>query len=1012
MPLLSSCTQLRGGRPLAAAVATVIAISAGEFHPGDRRDQLVRDADVLCYRLTEGRLGDRFEHRALRRREDIARAELLSLQATATAFRERWYARSDTTAGRKWAEAQLLAGNAEAAAALLVEVLERESGHPDHLAAIHHSRNAALLTDFSAAMLQRPGKTSALVLAFEAADRAWQLARTPQAAWNCALAAERIGAPAAALRAWRNAAALETSPRWRREAAQREHAATQFIRAAPESPELFFHRRLIATAAAGGELTDLLPGDRLASDTANSISMMTARDRKRFRSALETFANGRDAFDREDLDSACGAYWDAERALASMGNPQALLVREQRIRCGCAQAQSGCLESIHAFRAEVASLKRYPWLAARAVYAEGQALYRQGRIYEAADAFSSALTAFLAVGDAASAGLTHSVLGNTYGAAGETDAALEHHLAAIRLRFQYAGDRRRIQLEDAMLFLLRHGYVATAELLLDEMSSAPPTEGGRVMEAVLRGVIAFRRGETRNSERQFERAWRFVEQITDAALRSEAKRSVLLAESGCNVGSSRRGLVDIDGVLTTAQQEETSLWLPRVLTERGIALETANEPGRAEADFLRAMSILERREPRIDQSSLTLGTSTSRQSAFDRAIRLYLNQGRITDALAVAQRSTSLRISSLHARGRPIRDVFRSGSGSSIDGTTVQDIRTVLPAAHVAIAQYLLDDAVITWIVTHSAVRVVRRQIAAERLIDAVNDLHSCASRDRCHERFELDLVSDLLLRDWIEQVPRGATIWLQRPIELQAVPFAMLKTRSGERLLSRNPLTNAPGFSSFVRAQRFDAMRDGKLSALFVAAPRPPGALKPLPSTVEEVRRAARFYETARVEVSAQRRMIEENALPYAVVHFAGHVLVNSDQPLFSALALDDGLFYVHEFDRRSFSNVRLVVLAGCDTGRTPKPGMSVANALLSQDVPSVVYTLWPVADVVTANFSVAFHRAITAGKSRAEALQYATERLWERYPDRMSAAAAFQLAGAPGAITSTPKGELGWQQ
>jgi tetratricopeptide (TPR) repeat protein len=999
MTLLPNWIQSGEGRPLAVVVVTIVAISAAALHPGDRRPRIVRDADALSYRVAEARFSGGFAHRPFRETATHTRMDLIQFGATAAKLRERWQVLRDPSAGRQWGQAQVLAGNSEAAAALLGDVLEQDSGRPDPLRGIQCSRNSSLLTDFSAAMLERRGNARALVLAFEAADRAWRLSGTPAAAWNRALAAERIGSREAAVRAWRDAAARETSPGWKREASEREGWAKRATGPAPESPELFFHERLTARAAAGDSVDDLLPADRLASNTGLTLINMTARDREHLRWALETYANGREWFARDELEQACAAYLTAERALTSIRSPLALLVREQNIRCQCARAQPQCLERIRAFRREVVQVGPYPWLAARAVYAEGQTLYRRGRVYEAGEAFDTALREFRTVGDAASAGLTHSVLGNAYSAAGETEAALDHHLAAVRLRFAYAGDRRRIQLEDAMLFLLRHDYVATAELLLDELSSAPATEGGQVMEAVLRGVIAFRRGSPQSAEQHFRRAHRFADGIDDATLRAEAKRSVVLAETACGVGPTRRRLVDVDAVAAAVEQKELSLWLPRILTERGIAFEAANDPHRAEQDFLRAMSILEQREPRIDQSSLTLGTGAARESAFDRAIRLYLKQRRIAAALAAAQRSISARISSLHARATGVHDMFRVRDGRRSDAA--EDIRSVLPAGHVAVAQHLLSDSLVTWVVTHAEVRMVRRNIAADQVIDAARDLHACASRAGCAEGARVERVSDLLLRDWIEGVPRGATLWLQRPVELPAVPFAMLKTRGGEPLLSRNPLTIAPGFAAFVAAQRLDARRDGAVTALFAAAPRPPG-LPPLPMTVREVTRAARFYDTPRLEKAVSRRTFLERALPYAVAHFAGHVLVNDEQPLLSALAFQDGLLYMHELDRDTFSNVRLVVLSGCDSGRTPKPAMSLANALLRQGVPSVVYTIWPIDDSIAAEFAISFHREIALGKSRAESLQHAALSIRQRHPDRPSAWAAFQVAGAPGPITT----------
>jgi tetratricopeptide (TPR) repeat protein len=822
---------------------------------------------------------------------------------------------------------------------------------------------------------------------------------------NRALCAQRIGMLQASATAWHAASTLETSPEWRSDAAERERTVTRSIQPATEPPETLFLTSLTDSAAVGKGLPDVLTTDRLASDTATQLSLLSQHDRERLASALRTYADGREAFAKDELTAACSASSAAEGALTSLKSPLALLVREQHIRCQCTRAQTGCLDRIRSLRTELVGLRRYPWLSARTAYAEGQTLYRQGRIYDAAESFHSALDEFAAVGDSASVGLTHSVLGNTYAAAGESDAALEHHLAAIRLRFHYRGDRRRIELEDAMLFLLRHDYVSAAELLLDEMASAPATAAGRAMEAALRGVIAFRNGHVQNSEHQFDHARLLLDQVDDRTLRAETRRSVLLAEAGTGIGSSRRRLADIEATTTMAEREETSLYLPRMLTERGIAFEAAGEPVRAEQDYLRAMSILESRELRIDQSSLVLGPSTAQDSAFDHAIVLYLKQRRVADALSAAERSLSVRISSLYARGMQGRDMFRSDRGDA--ASSIGDIQESLRAGQVAVALYLLKDAVITWIVTPSGVSAVRRPIGAEQLIDVVARLHSCASIDACRDDPELERASNLLLRDWIQQVPRGATLWLQKPVELQALPFAMLTTQDGEPLLLRNPITTVSDLGELIRVQSRDAARAGSSSALFLAAAHPRGSLEPLPTATWEVTQAARSYRGARVDVQARRRTFGQGALPYAVIHFAGHVLVNDEQPLFSALVFDDGLLYIHELDPRAFSRARLVVLAGCDTGRAPKPRMSVADALLSQHVPSVVYTLWPVDDASAADFAVAFHQAISAGKSRAESVQQAAASIRRAYPDRSSAWAAFQLAGAPGPITKTRRRE-----
>jgi CHAT domain-containing protein len=251
--------------------------------------------------------------------------------------------------------------------------------------------------------------------------------------------------------------------------------------------------------------------------------------------------------------------------------------------------------------------------------------------------------------------------------------------------------------------------------------------------------------------------------------------------------------------------------------------------------------------------------------------------------------------------------------------------------------------------------------------------------------------------------VPRGAPILIQPPPELGAVAFATLTSGDGAPLVTRNAITTAPSFRTFVRAYRNDAARSGSLQAFFAAAPSPGDNLPQLPRSIAEVAIASRSYADATVERHATRAQFVARSGSFAIVHFAGHVVVNPARPLFSALVFENGeLLYAHELDERSFAKARLVVLSSCDTGRSPRPTMSVANALLSQSVPSVVYTLWPVADDVAEAFSIALHRAIAAGHTRAEAVRIAQLELKNRWPTDAGAWAAFALAGAPGALTS----------
>jgi len=162
----------------------------------------------------------------------------------------------------------------------------------------------------------------------------------------------------------------------------------------------------------------------------------------------------------------------------------------------------------------------------------------------------------------------------------------------------------------------------------------------------------------------------------------------------------------------------------------------------------------------------------------------------------------------------------------------------------------------------------------------------------------------------------------------------------------------------------------------------------------------ASSAYAQPTVEPHATRAAFLQQSASYPVVHFAGHVVVDPLRPMFSALVFERGeMLYLHELDEHSFSKARVIVLSACDSGRSPRPTMSIANALLSQHVPSIVYTFRSVDDAVAEAFAVAFHRALQSGRSRAEAVREAQLTLMRTQSDS-TAWAAFALAGAAGPI------------
>ena len=240
----------RFGWPIAAAVFLVGTVAVISWEMSARRE-LIAAANALAFRPIDGRLAEEFDHRPVQ----PARVEASTLRAMhqqARELRARWTADGAVDLGRLAGAAALLAGQDEEAFLLFGELLRSGTDESDLAVLIRRSNDSALLTDFSALALERSSDGRMLLLAYEAADRAWQLSHTAASGWNRALAAERIGIPEFAARAWAEVVAIESSTEWAREAEEHRRVAAARAAALPDaSLELFFYRELITRAIGG-----------------------------------------------------------------------------------------------------------------------------------------------------------------------------------------------------------------------------------------------------------------------------------------------------------------------------------------------------------------------------------------------------------------------------------------------------------------------------------------------------------------------------------------------------------------------------------------------------------------------------------------------------------------------------------------------------------------------------------------------------------------------------------------
>lgn len=1018
-----------------AATAAMVACRArigALFHP-DPNSALIHASATLDHRRLEGRIAGDFPYRPFRR--DVAlRGEAAATNADDSHLLAAMAQASDSGAALPASQrdhlravASLLAGENGRAAALLESALLTETNGTSSIAAVRHSHDPALLVDLAAAeqatSLSRDDP-SALLLAIEAGDRAWRIDPSPPSAWNRALAIEGLGLTRSAQRAWRDELAAEPSSEWRAEAEQRlreiaasseEPAETpaplpQTHSASLQDAQADFERALLAVPAGQAPSSALAArasaierrfGDRLASDTIAAWSKNRAASEGfvSYQKALQARRDG----NRSD---PMRSFAEAERTLRSAGNPYFLMAGLQRVRGQCNGGDAHCMDAIAALESEVRKGGgRYPWLLATIARMEGQNLLSGGRVYEAVGRLEDSLREFERLRDREGMAWTHMLLANALAGSGESELSLRHQMTALRWAGDPSDDRRRQIFEESALFFLRQDALAAASLVLDELRRSPAEPEGRAVEWTMSALLRARQNEPEGARDAFHQARELLPHLPPG----ERERITALEEIA-EVGARRYGspaetIQQLGAAIETYRGASESTWLPQLLFERGTAYERGGDRRAAERDYLDSIAQLERRQPRVDGLLIGAGLTAGSESVFDRAVRLLLSEGRGNAALAIAERADVLQISSTFAETSGLHDSYRVGMERAMAAPQTEAQKLLGPGQHI-IDYYLLPDALITWVVSPGETIVVRQPLRASEWLAKLQRVSNAAI---AAPAAELRSVSDALLSPWISRIPPNDILLFVPASQFGAVPFSLLPVQ-GRPLVERNATSVTTSLQAFVEALTHDGQRQAGGKALFVSEPEPGGGFAALPLARSEAESCAQWYSDRKVLDSVDRSPFLREAAGASIIHFAGHALVNPEQPLLSALVLDRDLLYVHELSPASFQRARLIVLSACSTGHQPRPAMSIATALLRQDVPSVVYALWAVSDEAASEFARRFHQALAQGTTRAGAVREAQRALRNSQSSRFhdpSAWAAFQIAGAPGGITTARENE-----
>ena len=319
---------------------------------------------------------------------------------------------------------------------------------------------------------------------------------------------------------------------------------------------------------------------------------------------------------------------------------------------------------------------------------------------------------------------------------------------------------------------------------------------------------------------------------------------------------------------------------------------------------------------------------------------------------------------------------------------TAERLRTTI------LAYWVDDEEVVAWVVRPGqgvqSTRTAVKRAALERLVQAAVPKVDSYDPAAYHRLYALLIAP---IAKWLPPAGSALTILPHGP--LFRLSFAALADPRGTYLLEHYSIAYAPSASTFAFTDRLaqQSKSQEKSGSLVIADPAPistPKGQQPLPPLSGAIGEAAAIREVfgrEELRVLSRNQALEKDVRPVLaakrVIHFATHAVIRDDEPLDSYLALgesgdspeSDGHLTVRELYDLSLS-AELVVLSACGTatGKPSGDGISgMSRALFYAGTPSVVATLWDVADEPGAAIMTAFYTHWLGGLDKRAALRHA---------------------------------------
>ena len=671
---------------------------------------------------------------------------------------------------------------------------------------------------------------------------------------------------------------------------------------------------------------------------------------------------------------------------------------------------------------------------AGALHSWGDGLFVQGRYDDAFDKLERARSLYEELGNRAALGTVFNSLGRLYRAHGRFDEALQFQLKALELheaagsQFELMQSLNAVASVYAMVDRLKDAreYYERALALAEQSSSIRIQDTLRANLATL----LIRQGE-------FARAVTVLEAVVaHGADAYPAFRQAQLSGARLKLGQPREALAAAERALELCSNVVYDCVV--ALRQRASARAALGDEAAARSDITGALKRVEEvRAQLVPTDFFKQGFTRTLDSLYSDAIALNVGAHADATALEVAELARSRAFLDLLAtraieptdassvvRGSPGQVAGMAGLRSHVTAPPASAGDLVTSAKRLGstfVLYWVADDTLTVWTITPdgsvraSQVNVLRSRL--EALVKAT--IAGGPSATKIPGTNAWRELYDLLIQPIRNALPRstGSLLTIVPHGPLVSLSFAALKDAQGRYLLEDYAIHYAPAGSlfTFTSAARVPFGRTGDM--LVVVDPSLPARsrldtpLARLPGARAEAAAIAKLVPASRTmilrDTLATESRVRTAADGKAILHFATHAVVRDDDPFGSFLALSaassdgaesDGVLTAQDIYGWNL-HADLVVLSACRSGSGHITGDGVATfsrAFIYAGTPSLVVSLWDVADEPTNRLLPSFYRAWFSGQSKARALRGAQLQLL-----RDLRAGKVQLQTAAGPVT-----------